>query len=74
MRLSMASLDPLALDTLATRFMGFDPGEVLYLSAMKEAGMGQGDIEGMNIMGPGPEDIRFKFKAADGMIEPYCLS
>ena len=43
----MASTDPLAMDTLATKMMGFDPSKIMYLTSMAEAGMGQGDFEKM---------------------------
>jgi len=50
-RIAIASLDALAADTLATKIMGFDPKRVLYLSAMTEAGYGQGEIEKINVLG-----------------------
>src|SRR4030042_2255337 len=42
-RITLASRDPLAMDILATKIMGFDPGKIMYLTAMAEAGGGQGD-------------------------------
>lgn len=73
MRVSMASLDPLALDTFATRSMGFDPAQILYLSSMNKAGMGQGDLEKMQIIGAGLDEIQYKFRASTNLLEPYGL-
>jgi len=73
MRVSMASLDPLALDTFATRSMGFDPAQILYLSSMNKAGMGQGDLEKMQIIGTGLDEVQHKFRASTNLLEPYGL-
>ena len=50
-RIALASLDPLAMDCLGTKIMGFDPTQILYLSSMNEAGMGQGDLDKINVLG-----------------------
>ena len=73
MRVSMASLDPLALDTFATRSMGFDPAQILYLSSMNKAGMGQGDPEKVQVLGTGLDEVQHKFKASTHLLEPYGL-
>ena len=71
MRVAMASLDPLAMDTLATKIMGFDPGQIMYLAAMAEAGMGQGDIGKMQVLGTPPDECRYQFKPHRKLIEAY---
>ncbi|UCD00361.1 MAG: DUF362 domain-containing protein [Phycisphaerales bacterium] len=73
-RLAMASLDPLALDTLATKLMGFDPSRIMYLAGMAEAGMGQGDLSKIEVLGAPPEQCQFHFKAHRKLIEPYGLT
>lgn len=73
MRVSMASLDPLALDTLATKVMGFDPTQILYLSSMNMAGLGQGDVDKIRTIGTGLEDFQHKFKPGYGLVEAYGL-
>jgi uncharacterized protein (DUF362 family) len=70
-RLALASLDPLAMDTLATKLMGFDPKQIIYLTAMAEAGMGQGDLSKVQVLGTGPEKCQYKFKINDLLAEPY---
>jgi uncharacterized protein (DUF362 family) len=70
-RLALASLDPLALDTLTTKLMGFDPTQIMYLNAFAEAGMGQGDFDKIEVLGTPAEECQFHFKAHRKLIEPY---
>lgn len=72
-RVVLASLDPLALDTIATRIMGFDPDEILYLSAMNKAGMGQGDLDKILVTGTDLKNLQYHFKPHTSMVEPYGL-
>lgn len=73
-RIALASLDPLAMDSLATKLMGFDPSQILYLTSMAEAGMGQGDLGKIEVLGTPPEQCQFHFKAHRRMVEPYGLT
>ncbi len=73
-RLALASPDPLAADVTATRIMGFDPKTVLYLSAMAEAGLGQGDPDKIQVTGTPLDQCRFKFKPHKRLVVPYKLS
>jgi uncharacterized protein (DUF362 family) len=72
-RIALASLDPLAMDTLTTKLMGFDPSQILYLTSMAEAGMGQGDLSKVEVLGTPPEQCQYHFKPNQRMIEPYGL-
>ena len=72
-RVALASLDALAADTIATKIMGFDPKRVLYLSAMSEAGMGQGQIEKIKVLGTPLDQCQLKFKPHEKMKELYKL-
>jgi len=72
-RIAIASLDALAADTLATKIMGFDPKRVLYLSAMTEAGYGQGEIEKINVLGTPLNQCLYNFKPHEEMGELYEL-
>jgi uncharacterized protein (DUF362 family) len=72
-RIALASLDPLAMDTLTTRLMGFDPSNIMYLTAMAEAGMGQGDLSKVQVLGTPAKQCQYKFKPHDKLIEPYGL-
>jgi uncharacterized protein (DUF362 family) len=73
-RITLASLDPLAMDSLATKLMGFDPTQILYLTSMAQAGMGQGDLSKIEVLGTPAEQCQYHFKPNQRMIEPYGLA
>jgi uncharacterized protein (DUF362 family) len=72
-RIALASMDPLAMDILATKIMGFDPSQIMYLSAMAEAGMGQGDLDKIEVLGTPLAQCQYHFKPNEKMVEPYGL-
>ncbi len=72
-RVALASLDPLALDTLTTKLMGFDPAKIMYLTSLAEAGLGQGDLTKVEVLGTPVEQCQYKFKPHPKLIEPYGL-
>lgn len=61
-RIAVASIDPLAADVLSARLMGFDSKKILYLSSMTEAGMGQGNLDKITVLGDKVEDCSYHFK------------
>ncbi len=63
-RIALASVDPLAADVLGARVMGLNAKKILYLSAMTEAGMGQGNLEKINVLGNRIEDCSYRFKVS----------
>jgi uncharacterized protein (DUF362 family) len=73
-RLALASADPLAADVAGTTIMGFDPERILYLKAMTDAGMGQGDLARVQIVGDRLDECRFKFKIHKEMADIYQLT
>jgi len=70
-RVALASLDPLAMDTLATKLMGFDPSQIMYLVCMAEAGMGQGDLSKIKVLGTPIAECQYKFRPHVKMTEAY---
>jgi len=72
-RIALASMDPLAMDILATKIMGFDPEKIMYLTAMAEAGMGQGNLDKIKVLGTPLNQCRYHFKPHNRMVEPYNL-
>jgi len=72
-RVALASLDPLAADTVGTKIMGFDSKRVNYLAAMAAAGMGQGDIDKVRLLGTPLEQCLTKYKPNEKMAELYKL-
>ena len=72
-RLALASLDPLALDMLATKVMGFDPNMIRYMTALAEAGMGQCDLDLIRVLGTPIEQCQYHFEPSKRLREPYGL-
>jgi uncharacterized protein (DUF362 family) len=72
-RIAIASRDAVAADTLATKVMGFDPQKINYLSAMKEAGLGQGDLEKIKVLGTPLDQCLYHFKVDERTAEIYKL-
>jgi len=72
-RVAIASQDALAADTTATKVMGFDPKRILYLTAMTQAGMGQGEMEKINVLGSSLNECLYHFKPQRRMAELYDL-
>ena len=49
--LAWASTDSVACDSVAAKIMGFDPGQIGYLSYCHHAGLGEGDLSKIEIVG-----------------------
>jgi uncharacterized protein (DUF362 family) len=72
-RVAIASRDALAADTLATKVMGFDPKKINYLTSMNEAGLGQGDLEKIKVLGTPLDQCLYHFKVDEKTAEIYKL-
>ncbi len=59
--LILASSDPVALDSVALRIMGFDPLEVPFVRMAHESGLGVGDPSGIDISGIDISEISLGF-------------
>lgn len=70
-KVALASTDPLAADCVATRIMGFDPQSILYLRAMKEGGLGQGDPVKITILGTPLDQCLYHFKINKRLADFY---
>ena len=68
--LVLASADPVALDSIAARIMGFDPRHIPHLVAAERAGLGRIDIEGSALLGDDVtgQDLGFR-PARPGLIQ-----
>ena len=62
MKLAIAGTDFLAADAVGIFLMGFDLSEIGYLYYCHEAGLGEGDIRKIEILGENPEEHRRRFK------------
>lgn len=56
-----ASIDPVAIDSVAATCMGFDPGRIEHIRYAKEAGLGEMELDRIELVGITTEDIQ-KFK------------
>ncbi len=72
-KVALASLDALAADVVGTKIMGFDATKILYLSAMTEAGMGQGDLAKIDVVGTPLGDCLYTFKPNKDVAKAYGL-
>ena len=72
-RVVLAGLDPVATDTLGATVMGFDPRKAGYLAAIADAGMGQGDLAKITVLGTPLDECRCHFKLDDRTAEMYGI-
>jgi len=72
-KVALASLDAVAADITGTRVMGFDPRMINYLNAMAAAGLGQGDIDKIQLLGTPLEQCITKYKPNERMADLYKL-
>jgi uncharacterized protein (DUF362 family) len=59
--LVLASGDMVALDTVAATVMGFDPAEIGHIQAAARRGLGEADIERIEVAGVAVDDASFHF-------------
>ena len=62
LRLAVASTDFIAADSVGARIMGFDPEEIGYLHHAIAAGLGEGDLNRLEIVGERLEDCLRPFE------------
>ncbi|KON31287.1 hypothetical protein AC482_01325 [miscellaneous Crenarchaeota group-15 archaeon DG-45] len=63
---SAASLHPVSLDSVMAKIMGFEPSDIGYLHYLDEWGVGEADIDGIEVIGESPDDVRRRFKPHPG--------
>lgn len=63
--LILASADPVALDSVALRLMGFDPLETPFIRMAQEAGLGVGNPAGIDVVGIDVSGISLGFQIAE---------
>ena len=66
LRLVLAGADPVALDTVGTLVMGYDPATVPYLGWAAGAGLGTGDVSQITVRGLRVSQARRDFPAPYG--------
>ena len=63
----VAGVNPVSVDAVCARMMGFDPREISYLDAANAMGLGEIDIDGIEVVGDGWERFACEFE------RPYSL-
>ncbi|MCX7773852.1 MAG: DUF362 domain-containing protein [Clostridia bacterium] len=58
----IAGSDPVAVDTVALTFMGFDVSKVPHVKLASDEGVGVSDLTKIQIVGPKLDDIKMSFK------------
>jgi uncharacterized protein (DUF362 family) len=61
----LASGDQVAIDAVAAKMMGFDPMSIKFVRLAHEAGLGCGDLKGIEIVGEDVSDVNFGFNASE---------
>lgn len=60
-RIIIAGRDIVAVDTVAATFMGFNPDKIPHLSLAHSAGLGEGDLEQIKVVGGNLADLAIDF-------------
>lgn len=74
--LILAARDPVALDAVASKIIGFDPMEILTTRQAAARGLGTGDLSAIEIVGERIEDAAVSFKKPSGRmvnIPPFVM-
>jgi uncharacterized protein (DUF362 family) len=76
----LASADPVAIDAIAAKMMGFDPMTIPYIRMCTERELGMGDPAEIDIVGEDISDVNFHFETkrslviwGDQLIRKGCL-
>ncbi|MFW9856346.1 MAG: DUF362 domain-containing protein [Candidatus Thorarchaeota archaeon] len=71
LNLLLASEDQVAIDAVAAKLMGFDPLSIKYIALAHDQGLGQGDVEQIDIIGWEEEQFKvtnFRFKTKRSLV------
>jgi uncharacterized protein (DUF362 family) len=70
-RVAVAGTDWLAADRVGAELMGFDWRKVGYLVFSAQAGMGQTDLDRIDILGPSIRDLARPYRPHDTVEQQY---
>jgi uncharacterized protein (DUF362 family) len=62
-QLILAGSDIVAVDTVGARLMGFDPLKIPHIALACQAGLGEGDLNKITVIGGIVEDLAIDFKS-----------
>lgn len=61
----LASGDQVAIDAISSKMMGFDPMSLEYIKEGDKAGLGNGKVENIEVIGEDISDVNFGFEVGD---------
>lgn len=64
----LASFDPVAIDAVSAKMMGFNPLDIPYIRMCNDMGLGVGDLKDIEIIGEDISGIDFGFKTKRSLI------
>jgi uncharacterized protein (DUF362 family) len=62
-RIILAGRDIVAVDTVGAVFMGFNPEKIPHLALARKAGLGEGDLANIKVVGGNVKDMTINFKS-----------
>jgi uncharacterized protein (DUF362 family) len=65
--LILASADPVAIDAVAAKIMGFDPMEIDFIRLAHEDGLGAGRMDEVEVLGEDISELNFHFSVGDNV-------
>jgi len=63
----LAGSDSVAIDAVAAKMMGFDPMNIPYIRLAHEDGLGNGNVEDINIIGENISNVNFGFNVGNNL-------
>lgn len=64
----LASSDPVAIDAVAAKMMGYEPLKIPYLKICDEMKLGNGNLENIKIVGENISDVNFHFSTKKSFV------
>ena len=64
----LAGADQVAVDAVSARMMGFDPMSIKFIRLAHEAGLGCGDISGIDVVGEDISDVNWRFESSQNTL------
>ena len=61
----LAGADQVAIDAVAARMMGFDPMSIAFIRLGHEAGLGCGEVDGIEVVGEDISEVNWRFARAE---------
>jgi uncharacterized protein (DUF362 family) len=64
----LASNDPVAIDAVSAKMMGFDPLKIKFIKLADKQGLGHGNLDNIKIIGEDISKVNFKFKTKKSLV------